>query len=289
MVPEDRLTGSGRKIPVRVVVVPASGPVGEADPIVWFQGGPGGSAVEAAGQQMPLFSSDTSRDVVFIEQRGTRASNLSCPGFPGLNDKAALSAAVRSCLQHLKGNLQFYTTAMFTDDVDEVLSDLHYGRVNVVGGSYGATSAQVFLLRHPDRVRTVTLLSGTLLDIPFYQREPENGQRALDNVFAECGREASCHAAFPHLGADWASLWASVTKAPWVVPANLSPTHKQVVFDSDSVASAVHQALMDATTQTALPLAVHTLPTAKDKGPLPLLLSPRPCHRPRARRRAATR
>jgi pimeloyl-ACP methyl ester carboxylesterase len=80
MVPEDRFSGVGRKIPLRVVVVPASGPVRQADPIVWFQGGPGGSAVDFAAQQMPLFELDMSRDVVFIEQRGTGASDLSCPG-----------------------------------------------------------------------------------------------------------------------------------------------------------------------------------------------------------------
>lgn len=265
MVPEDRLTGAGRKIPLRVVVVLASGPVHQADPIVWFQGGPGGSAVDYASQQLHLFASDMSRDVVFIDQRGTGASNLTCPGFPSLSAKPALRAAVESCLDHLKANLQFYTTAMFTDDVNEVLSDLHYSKVDVVGGSYGATAAQVFLLRHPDRVRTMTLLSGTLLDIPFYEWVPENAQRALENVFAECEAEASCHAAFPDLGADWSSLWASVTKAPWVVPAKLSPTHQQVVFDSDWVASGVHQLLMDATTQADIPVLVHTLGTAKDK------------------------
>jgi pimeloyl-ACP methyl ester carboxylesterase len=265
MVPVDRLTGTGPKIPIRVAVVPASGPVHDADPTVWFQGGPGGSAVDYAGQQMPLFALDQSRDVVFIDQRGTGASNVTCPAFPSLRAKAALRASVKSCLQHLKTDLRFYTTAMFTDDVAEVLSDLRYSKVNVVGGSYGATSAQVFLLRHPDRVRTMTLLSGTLLDVPFFELVPQNAQRALDNVFAECASGASCHAAFPHLGADWGSLWASVTKAPWVVPARLSPTHQQVVFDSDQLASSVHQLLMDATTQTALPLAVHTVAAAKDK------------------------
>ncbi len=263
--PVDRLTGAGPRIPIRVVVVLASRPTRQGDPIVWFQGGPGGSAVDYAGQQMPLFALDQNRNVVFIDQRGTGASNVTCPGFPSLSPKAALRASVQSCLSHLKADLRFYTTAMFTDDVNEVLSDLHYGKVNVVGGSYGATSAQVFLLRHPGRVRTMTLLSGTLLDTPVYQRVPENAQRALGNVFAECASEATCHDAFPNLGADWHEVWSSVTKEPWVVPAQLSPTHKRVVVDSDQLASSVHQLLMDATTQTALPLAVHLLATAKDK------------------------
>src|SRR5262249_28524297 len=162
------------------------------------------------------------------DQRGTGASDLSCPSFPGLGDKGALRAAVQSCLKRLKANLRFYTTAVFTDDVNEVLSDLHYGKANVVGGSYGASSAQVVLLRHPDRVRTLTLLSGSLLDVPIFERFPANAQRSLNNVFAECQRQPSCRAAFPHLSADWASLWASVQKAPWVVPGELSPTGRRL-------------------------------------------------------------
>ena len=202
---------------------------------------------------------------MLIDQRGTGESNLTCPSFPGLADEAALQTSVESCLRHLKADLRFYTTAMFADDVDEVLSDLHYGKVDLVGASYGATSEQVFLVRHPKRVRTMTLISGTLLDIPILERFPLNAQRALDNVFAECAREASCHRAFPRLAADWNALWSSVNKAPWVIPAKLSPTGKQEVFEADEFASSVHEALMDATTQAKLPLMIHMLGEATDR------------------------
>ncbi|HYA45862.1 MAG TPA: hypothetical protein VED59_09650, partial [Acidimicrobiales bacterium] len=54
MVPEDRLTGRGREIPIRVVVFPASGPGRLADPIVWVAGGPGDSAVDWIPRVEPL-------------------------------------------------------------------------------------------------------------------------------------------------------------------------------------------------------------------------------------------
>ena len=44
--PEDRLTGQGRTIPVRFVVIPAASPDRAPDPVVWFAGGPGDSAVD---------------------------------------------------------------------------------------------------------------------------------------------------------------------------------------------------------------------------------------------------
>ena len=186
MVPQDRITRTSPEIPIRVVVVPATSPVRQPDPIVFFAGGPGSSAIDMMSEELPLFPLNTSRDLVFIDQRGTGASNLTCPSFPSLADEAALQTSVESCLQHLKADLRFYTTAMFADDVDEVLSDLHYGKVDLVGASYGATSEQMFLMRHPKRVRTMTLISGTLLGIPILERFPLNAQRALDNVFAEC-------------------------------------------------------------------------------------------------------
>ena len=154
---------------------------------------------------------------------------------------------------------------MFADDVDEVLADLDYKQANLVGISYGATAEQVFLARHPDRVRTMTLLSGTLLDVPVLERFPESAQRALDNVFAECERDAACQQAFPQLRADWDALWRSVNAAPWVVPADRSPTGTEVVFDANWVASGLHDLLFVATTHARIPLLVHTLGAADDK------------------------
>ena len=40
IVPEDRLTGTGRTSAVRLVVIPATGPDRVPDPVVWFSGGP---------------------------------------------------------------------------------------------------------------------------------------------------------------------------------------------------------------------------------------------------------
>jgi len=264
-VPEDRQSGSGRQIPIRVVVIPSTDPNRQADPIVWFAGGPGDSAVDTIGRVRPLLAANTDRDLVFIEQRGTGASNVTCPTFPDLPDTAALQSAIESCLANLQADLRFYTTPNFADDVDEVLSDLHYDKANLVGISYGTTAEQVFLTKHRDRVRTMTLLSGTLLDVPVFERFPENGQRALDNVFAECERVAACRDAFPALRSDWDALWSSVSASPWVIPADRSPSGTEVSLDSSWVASKLHDLLFVKTTQTSIPLVVHTLGATDDR------------------------
>ena len=114
IVPEDRLTGKGRTLPVRFVVIPATLADKAPDPVVYFAGGPGRSAVDDIPGEVSLLGTlNLHRDLVFIDQRGTGQSNpLTCPAFPGLADKAALRASVQSCLAHLHGDLRFYTSAM---------------------------------------------------------------------------------------------------------------------------------------------------------------------------------
>ena len=266
IVPEDRLTRTGRTIPLRFVVIPATFAEKAPDPVVYFAGGPGGSAVDDIPGEVSLLGTlNLHRDLVFIDQRGTGQSNpLTCPAFPGPADKAALRAAVRSCLAHLHGDLRFYTTAMFTDDVSQLLGDLHYARADFVGISYGTTAEQVFLLRHPGQVRTLTLISGTPLNVPLFERRPGNAQLALDYVFGLCQSQPACHRAFPHLAADWAALWASLGKSPWILPAAQSPTGKTERLDQDTVAAMVYQALYDGNIGP-IPVVVHTLGAATDK------------------------
>jgi hypothetical protein len=69
----------------------------------------------------------------------------------------------------------------------------------------------------------MTLMNATLLTIPMFEREPGNSQLALDYVFTLCESQPACHQAFPHLAADWAALWASLGRSPWVLPAAQSP------------------------------------------------------------------
>lgn len=79
------------------------------------------------------------------------AEPLTCPSFPSTDDKAVFTSSVESCLASLPADIRFYTTAMFVDDVGQVLGALGYRTANVMGISYGTTAEQVMLLRHPKR------------------------------------------------------------------------------------------------------------------------------------------
>jgi pimeloyl-ACP methyl ester carboxylesterase len=192
--------------------------------------------------------------LVFIDQRGTGGSNgLSCPSPPDtLADKSLVRRSIQSCLASLRAraDLRLYTSAMAAQDAAQVLTALHYGQADLLGGSYGVTAAQVFQQLFPGRVRTMTLLSGTLLTIPIFERFPQASQQALDSVFARCASDPACHGAFPQLAAEWAQLRASVAARPVTLPARQSPTGTAVRLDS---------------TAAYLPLLIHTLAAAKNR------------------------
>jgi pimeloyl-ACP methyl ester carboxylesterase len=269
-VPEDQLNGNGRMIAIRFVVFPARGPSRAPDPVVDFSGRPGGSAVDDIPAVLPqLGSLNQHRDLIFIDQRGTGGSNgLSCPSpLTTLADQPLVRRSIEFCLASLRGkaDLRFYTSAMSAQDVAQVLTALGYGTVNLFGGSYGASAAPVFQQRFPARVRTMTLLGGTLLGIPLFERFPQASQQALDQVFARCASDPACHDVFPRLGAEWATLRASLARSPVNVPAALSPTATAIRLDDALLAAGVHQLLLSANAAVYLPLLIHSLFTVKDQ------------------------
>ncbi len=76
---EDRRTRSGRRIALKIVVVPALSQKPAADPIFYFAGGPGGSATEtiARAGKSYLAGLRADRDLVFVDLRGTGGSTSS--------------------------------------------------------------------------------------------------------------------------------------------------------------------------------------------------------------------
>lgn len=79
---EDRTSRRGRTIDIHVAVFRAKSESVEPDPIFFLAGGPGGSAIDAAGGvvRYTFNALRANRDVVLVDQRGAGRSNpLACP------------------------------------------------------------------------------------------------------------------------------------------------------------------------------------------------------------------
>lgn len=216
-VPENPDRSGGRRLPISVVVIPAT--VGPAlpDPIVVLMGGPGEDAISAAALFADQFAPlRHDHDLLLVDQRGTgRSGALRCdlysPEEPGasLRDFFPL-AAVKRCERRLRtrADLTQYTYAHFANDLEHVRRALGYGPLNLFAGSYGTRAAQVYLRAYPQSVRTVYLGSVVPIDVATPLTMAKEAQIALENTFSACAADSACHTAFPNLRDEFRQVLA---------------------------------------------------------------------------------
>lgn len=262
-VPENRTTGKGRTIDVRVVVLPASGPERLPDPIFHLAGGPGQAASDFAGAYVrsPL---RTRRDQVFVDQRGTGGSNaLKCSVYRPEDEARGVFVdflpveRVRECrtLLERSADLTQYTTAASVADLEDVRRALGYGTINLSGGSYGTRLALEYVRAHPAKVRSVVLEGAISPGSRVPAGFGREAQRVLDRILAECGQSAPCAAAFPRVARDASDVFARLAKAPAKTRFSDSPV--EVTMTRDNVAEAVRYLTYSTRDASRLPFVLH--------------------------------
>jgi pimeloyl-ACP methyl ester carboxylesterase len=229
-VPEDPRRPAGPTIALNVAVLPATTKPA-AGALFYLEGGPGGAATAAAIRVNAMFAAvGRRRDLVLVDQRGTGGSGPACPrSYVRGAAAAAVTRYLRRCLSSVKGETRLDTTSVAADDLEAVRRALGYGRIDLYGGSYGATLAQVYVRRHPASVRTVVLDSGSLPDVRLYDVSPGNAERALDAQFARCAAQPACARAYGHPRRDLRELLARP-------PRTVDLTTGRVVMRPDDVA-----------------------------------------------------
>jgi len=221
VVPENRTKPSGRTIGLHVVVLPALSNPARKDAVTYLAGGPGEAATEkAADLSQQLSTLHLYRDILLVDQRGTGGSN-----------------------PH-GGDVTQYGTRTAMDDLEAVRAALGYPQLDVIGSSYGATAAQVYLKLHPSSVRTLILAGASAIDVPFFGPYAVNAQRALDQLGKLCASQPACRKAFPL----WERQFRRLVKA-W----NAHPMHGMT---GDRFASIVHVMLLDLENAVSIPLLV---------------------------------
>jgi len=251
VVPENRLKPNGRTVALRVVVLPALLKPVANDAVTYITGGPGYAVTDyTAVLANELIDLNEHHDVLLVDQRGTGSTAYSCPNpTKSLSSNAEERKYIRDCLKAFGGDVNQYGTRTAMDDLDAVRAALGYRQLDVIGGSYGATAAQVYLKLHPSSVRTLILESGTAIDVPLFGRWAVNAQRALDQVAAICRSQPGCRTAFP----DWERQFGELVTA-W----NAHPvqTRKGVMMTGDEFAGVIHVMLLDMDTAASIPLVV---------------------------------
>jgi pimeloyl-ACP methyl ester carboxylesterase len=259
---ENRDTRSGRRLALKVVVLPALEEPPEPDAVVFLAGGPGQAATDFAP-----FLADSPlrrrRPIVLLDQRGTGQSHALECGLDESDLQGVLAGifsdlrAIADCRKRLErqADLAWYTTPVAMDDLAEVLTALGYSRVNLIGGSYGSRAALEFLRRYPERVRAAVLdaPAPTAFKNPLFHAR--SAQEALDLVLEHCAEEAACHRAYPQVRAELNDVLRRLEDARATVTVEQpdGSGNSQILLDRDAFAEALRVFLYDAETGRRVP------------------------------------
>jgi pimeloyl-ACP methyl ester carboxylesterase len=215
----------GPRIDVHYAVLPALSRNKKPDPLFFFAGGPGQSAIELAPSAAAMLARFSNRrDIVLIDQRGTgRSAPLACedddPRRPLAEqfDLTRQRTRLLACLERLQalphGDLRFFTTAIAMTDADAVRAALGAERINAVGGSYGTRAVLEYQRQFPQRVRRAVLDGVAPPDMALPAAFSRDNQAALDALLAACTADRHCAAREPQLATRWLALLGSLPRS----------------------------------------------------------------------------
>jgi pimeloyl-ACP methyl ester carboxylesterase len=261
-VPLDYAAPAAAGLKLHVTVAPAFREPARPDPLFVLAGGPG----QAGSDVLPLLSAAfkrvrATRDIVFIDQRGTGLSGkLDCETPPNeemLSD-AEIEAGLRRCIGSKPAPFAAYTTAAAARDIEQVRRALGYGKINVWGGSYGTRLGQAYARAFPDSVRSL-VLDGVAAPEQVIPAGGRDGQAALDKLFAQCRADTACNKAYPKLRAEFDAL-AARAEAGLKLSIADPRTAQQVTFTMTGprFLGTVHNILYSPADARRLPFLLHS-------------------------------
>lgn len=205
-VPERREQTDGKTIELAVATIKATTPTPAADPILYLEGGPGGSALASydywTTPPNPLLAQ---RDIILLDQRGTGYSTprLSCD--QELEDASAsatddeISEACFKRLTQTGVDPDAYDTGASAADVADLRAALGVKEWNLFGVSYGTRLALRVMHDHPDGIRSVVVDSVYPPDVHGIDDQPRNAAASITALLDRCHADAACDRAYPDL------------------------------------------------------------------------------------------
>ena len=260
----------GRRIDVHYALLPALARRKAADPVFFFAGGPGQSAIDLAGTLSRRYSRfNNRRDLVFVDQRGTgRSAPLKCADD---DERAAMRPIAEGAdpaqrLQRLKecavalqrlphGDLRQYTTTIAVADFDAVRAALGVERINAIGASYGTRAVLEYQRQFPQRLRRAVIDGVAPPDMALPASFSLDSQAALEAMFAACEVEPACRLRYPQLRSQWRGLLDSLPLQA-VVRHPMSGRDERITVTRELLLTAVRAPLYAPALTAALPAAL---------------------------------
>ena len=262
-VPERHADPDGPKIQLAVMIIRATAPDAQPDPLFLLQGGPGGSTIDTYAEILltthPLLNN---RDIVLFDQRGTLNSqpSLICTEYDelllatielDLSDEdyfAMEKAASLSCRQRLTDQgieVAAYNSLENAADIHAIRQALNYDQINLYGVSYGTLLALHTMRFYPQYLRSVILDAVVPPQTNFILQVPQTAQRAFTQLFTACAQQPECSKSYPDLESRFFQLVETLNQSPALVPLTDpdSGITYQAVIDGDTFLDGIFQLL----------------------------------------------
>jgi pimeloyl-ACP methyl ester carboxylesterase len=268
----------GPTIQLGVVIIPAVTQTTAPDPVVFAQGGPGGSTIDTYTQV--LFSSRIrgNRDFILFDQRGTLyakpvlycqeifdetvrtlAMDLSTQESEKLFSEAAL--ACRKRLEDDGVDISAYNSVENAKDIESLRQALGLPRINLYGVSYGTLLALHAMREEPQALRSVIIDSVVPTTVDFIFEAPKAQDRAFTEFFNACREDAACNEAYPNLEKTFFDLVDRLNQHPVQLTLTDDETGKSypTLMNGDAMVGALFQLLYQTELIPLLPKMIHNV------------------------------
>jgi pimeloyl-ACP methyl ester carboxylesterase len=144
--------------------------------------------------------------------------------------------AARQCRNRLRSegvDLTAYNSAASAADLDALQHALGIDAWNLYGISYGTRLALTMMRDYPERIRSVVLDSVYPPAEDSFEALAPHLARVFGKLFADCGADPECRAAYPNLETALYDLVDSTNQQPILTPARHPQTNERLSLLSD--------------------------------------------------------
>ncbi len=184
---------SERNIEIAVIKLASTSKNKQADPVVYLQGGPGGSASSSIAQVIETATFINDRDVYLVDQRGTGHSKpaLLCTEF----DEAGTPAQVQACKARIETSgvdLNTYHSVHNAMDIIQLRTALKISQWNLYGISYGTRLATTIMREDSEGIRSVILDGMFPIEVNGISDTPWANYESLNQIVKNCENTDGC-------------------------------------------------------------------------------------------------
>jgi len=262
-VPENRTLKNGKTIKLAYVVLKARNENSKKNPVLYLQGGPGGSTLFMAN----FFRNSAlrnDRDIVLMDQRGTGASNAICSNIG--NDMLAILAKdlspegeyqemlklLEKCkteAQEKNIDVSGYNSRENATDHEDLRKKLGYKKWNLFGGSYGSRLGLTIMRDYPESVRSAIIFGIFAPENNLYATIVSNFKASLFKVFEACENDPDCNQQYPNIKSQFFTTLSNLEKNPFTFGYN----GNDFVLNPQDMLLLTHQLLYNRATIGSIP------------------------------------